>query len=149
MAWGPPRLLFNGYRWVLSPTVQRPGRTGDHPLPFSTEVNNEWSCTCTPHIYLHGSQRDKVKKVPLLLTGSLPSRCPLSRTQLLRLSRQCEPDPPDTRFPYISPATAVLGLSLGLYNDHILIYVLKTTALFYALGTGAPAVATVRVRPLS
>jgi len=122
----------------------------DHPLPFSTEVKNEWSCTCTSHTCLHGSQRDKVK-VPLLVTGSqsVSVSSPWSRTQL------CDSLDNASRIhlthisPYISPATAVLRLSLGLYHDQILIYTLNTRALVSELGTAAPAVATVRVRPLS
>jgi hypothetical protein len=70
-------------------------------------------------IYAFTDRRGTKSKVPLLLTGSqsVSVSSPWSRTQLLR----CKPDPPDTRFPYISPATAVLGLSLGLHYDHILI----------------------------
>ena len=34
--WGPPSLLYNGYR--VFPTVKRPGRCVDHPLPSSAEV---------------------------------------------------------------------------------------------------------------
>jgi len=149
MIWGPPSLLFNGYRWVISQTVKRPGRKGDHPLPFSTEVKNEWICTCTPYICLHGSQRGKVK-VPLLLTGSqyVSVSSPWSRTQLCDSLHNASYIHL-THFPYISTATAVLGLSLGLYHDQIFIYVLNTTVLVYELGTGAPAAATVWFRPLS
>jgi hypothetical protein len=40
--WGPPSLLYNGYRGVLSPGVKaRPGRDADHSPPSSVEVENE------------------------------------------------------------------------------------------------------------
>jgi hypothetical protein len=40
--WGPPSLLYNGYRGVLSPGVKaRPGRDADHSPPSSAEVENE------------------------------------------------------------------------------------------------------------
>jgi hypothetical protein len=32
--WGPPRLLYNGYRVSFS-GVKRPGRGASHPIPFS------------------------------------------------------------------------------------------------------------------
>ena len=35
--WGPPRLLYNGYR-VSFPGVKRPERGVDHPPPSSVEV---------------------------------------------------------------------------------------------------------------
>jgi hypothetical protein len=35
--WGPPSLLYNGYR-VSFPGVKRPGRGVNHPPPYSTEV---------------------------------------------------------------------------------------------------------------
>ena len=35
--WGPPSLLYNGYR-VSSPVVKRPGRGVNHPPPSSAEV---------------------------------------------------------------------------------------------------------------
>ena len=34
--WGPPSLLYNGYR-VISPAVKRLGCGADHPLPCSVE----------------------------------------------------------------------------------------------------------------
>jgi hypothetical protein len=41
--WGPPILLYNGYRGVLSPGVKaRPGRDADHSPPSSAEVVNEY-----------------------------------------------------------------------------------------------------------
>jgi hypothetical protein len=39
---GPPSLLYNGYRGILSPEVKaRPGRDADHSVPSSAEVVNE------------------------------------------------------------------------------------------------------------
>jgi len=35
--WGPPSLLYNGYRFYF-PGVKRSGRGFDHPVPSSAEV---------------------------------------------------------------------------------------------------------------
>jgi hypothetical protein len=35
--WGPPRLLYNGYR-VSFPAIKRPGRALNHPPPSTAEV---------------------------------------------------------------------------------------------------------------
>ena len=45
--WGPPSLLYNGYR-VFSGGKVRPGRAADHSPPSSTEVLEEYSYTSTP-----------------------------------------------------------------------------------------------------
>jgi len=37
LPWGPPSLLYNGYR-VSFPGVKRSERVVDHPPPFSAEV---------------------------------------------------------------------------------------------------------------
>jgi hypothetical protein len=37
--WGPPSLLYSGYRVFAG--VKRPGRGADHPPPPSAEVENE------------------------------------------------------------------------------------------------------------
>jgi hypothetical protein len=37
--WGPPSLLYIGYRVFLG--IKRPGRGADHPPPSSTEVENK------------------------------------------------------------------------------------------------------------
>jgi hypothetical protein len=37
--WGPPSLLYNGYR--VFPGVKRPGHGAEHPPPSSPEVTNE------------------------------------------------------------------------------------------------------------
>ena len=34
-------------------------RDADHSPPSSAQVKNEWSCNLTPHIHLHGMDRDK------------------------------------------------------------------------------------------
>ena len=47
--WGPPSLLFNGYRDSL-PGVVRPGREADHSPSPSAEVKNEWSYTSSTFI---------------------------------------------------------------------------------------------------
>jgi hypothetical protein len=39
------------------PRVKRPGREVNHSRLSSTDVMNEWSCTSTPPIYLHGVYR--------------------------------------------------------------------------------------------
>jgi hypothetical protein len=39
LQWGPPSLLYNGYR--VFPGVNRPGRGADHQPPSSAEVENE------------------------------------------------------------------------------------------------------------
>jgi hypothetical protein len=44
--WGPPNLLYNGYR-VSFPEVKRPGRGVNHPLPSSAEVKER------VELYLH------------------------------------------------------------------------------------------------
>jgi hypothetical protein len=45
--WGPPSLLFNGYRG-FSPGIKRPGREADHSPPTSANVKNTWIHTSTP-----------------------------------------------------------------------------------------------------
>jgi hypothetical protein len=53
MPWGPPSLLYKGYRSSF-PGVKRVGRGVYHPLPSSTEVKNEGRCTPTSPLCLHG-----------------------------------------------------------------------------------------------
>jgi len=46
-SWGPPSLLYNGYRVFLGGKL-RPGRAADHSPPSSTEGSRkEYSYTCT------------------------------------------------------------------------------------------------------
>jgi hypothetical protein len=44
--WGPPSLLYSGYR-VFLPEVKRPGRGFDHP-PLSRAEVKEWSMSLLP-----------------------------------------------------------------------------------------------------
>jgi len=44
--WGPPSLLYNGYR-VFPRGKVRPGRAADHSPPSSATVMEEWSYTST------------------------------------------------------------------------------------------------------
>jgi hypothetical protein len=46
--WGSPSLLYNGYRWTLSPGIKRPGREADYSPQTSAEVKNTWIYTSTP-----------------------------------------------------------------------------------------------------
>jgi hypothetical protein len=46
--WGPPNLLFNGYRGAISPGVKRPGREANNSPPASAEVKKMWIYTSTP-----------------------------------------------------------------------------------------------------
>jgi hypothetical protein len=48
--WGPPSLLYNGYR-VSFPGVKRPGRGVNHPPPSSAEAKESY--TSTPPLGLH------------------------------------------------------------------------------------------------
>ena len=45
--WGPPSLLYNGYR-VFPGDKERPGRDADLSPPSSAEAMKEWSYTSTP-----------------------------------------------------------------------------------------------------
>jgi hypothetical protein len=45
-SWGPPNLLYNGYR-VFPGGKVRPGRAADHTPPSSVEVLEEQSYTST------------------------------------------------------------------------------------------------------
>jgi hypothetical protein len=49
LLWGPPSLLFSGYRSFL-PKIMWPGSEDDHSPPTNADVKNEWSYTSTPHI---------------------------------------------------------------------------------------------------
>jgi hypothetical protein len=55
--WGPNQLPM---QWVLAffPGVQPPEREVNHTPPSTVEVKNEWSCTSTPPICLHGVDRE-------------------------------------------------------------------------------------------
>jgi hypothetical protein len=45
--WGPPSLLYNGYRGSF-PGVKRPRREADHSPPTSAEVKKIWIYISTP-----------------------------------------------------------------------------------------------------
>jgi hypothetical protein len=45
--WGPPSLIYNGYR-VSSPGIKRFGRGVDHPPPQAPMLRKEYSYTSTP-----------------------------------------------------------------------------------------------------
>jgi hypothetical protein len=55
--WGPPTLLFDGYRGSFS-GVRRPRREMGHSSPSSAEDKNESSYNSTPPTSLHGAVRD-------------------------------------------------------------------------------------------
>jgi hypothetical protein len=49
--WAHPASYTMG-KGVLPPGVQLPRRETDHSPPSSAEVNNEWSYTSTPHVFM-------------------------------------------------------------------------------------------------
>ena len=55
--WGPPSLIFSGYRGISS-GVKRPECDVDHSPPSSAEVKNEWRCNCSVLICFDGIHRD-------------------------------------------------------------------------------------------
>jgi len=50
--------------WILralsleGEVIQQPGHEAEHPLPITSEVKYEWSCTSNPPVSLHGMYRD-------------------------------------------------------------------------------------------
>jgi hypothetical protein len=54
--WGPPRLLYNGYR-ISFQRVKRPGHGVDHPFPSSTEVKETLELYLYSPLDLHGTLR--------------------------------------------------------------------------------------------
>jgi hypothetical protein len=52
--WGPPNLLSNGYRWLFSSGVKRPGREADLSPPTSAKVKKIWILDIHSPIRLHG-----------------------------------------------------------------------------------------------
>ena len=67
--WGPPSLLFNGYRDSV-PGVKQPARDVDSSHPSSTQVKNEWNYATTSLIRLRGMKRENfafyVSKISVL-----------------------------------------------------------------------------------
>jgi hypothetical protein len=53
-ALGPMQVSTPVDNKALSREVKRPEHESDCSPPFSSDVKNEWSCTSTPAIYLHG-----------------------------------------------------------------------------------------------
>ena len=51
--WGPHSVPFNGHR-CTSPEKKRPGHEVCHLTSTNVEVKNEWICTSSPAICLHG-----------------------------------------------------------------------------------------------
>ena len=51
--WGPPCLLYNGYR-VSFPGVKRPGHGVDHPPHLALRLKKEYSYSSTPLLGLRG-----------------------------------------------------------------------------------------------
>jgi len=45
--WGPPSLLYSGYQ-DISLRASTWGYKGDHSIPYSSEVKNEWMYTSAP-----------------------------------------------------------------------------------------------------
>ena len=70
--WGPPSILFSGYRRFF-PEANRPMREGDHLPPSGAEVENEWNYTSTLFVCLHGLDRKNVYLLfmPYCLTAIL------------------------------------------------------------------------------
>jgi len=57
--WGPPSLLFDGYRGSF-PGLIRSGRDFNHSPQSSAEVKKEWSYTSSPPLCLHDVDRENV-----------------------------------------------------------------------------------------
>jgi hypothetical protein len=51
LPWGPPNLLYDGYR-VYFPEVKRPSRNVDHPPLLAPRLKKEYSYTPTPPLGL-------------------------------------------------------------------------------------------------
>jgi len=68
--WGSPIILFNWY-WVSFLGKKWPGHEADHSLPTDGEVKNTWSYASTPHICLHGDDRDNFTFF-IFMTSLLP-----------------------------------------------------------------------------
>jgi len=51
--WGPPSLLYNGYRASFQ-GVKRPGRGVHHQTQLAPRLKNQYSNTSTPPLGLHG-----------------------------------------------------------------------------------------------
>ena len=58
-ALGPTQPLFNEYRRSF-PWLKRPRREVRHSSPSSSAIKNEWRCTSTPPLCLHGVDRENL-----------------------------------------------------------------------------------------
>jgi hypothetical protein len=65
--WGPPNLLYKGYR-VPFQGIKRPGCGDDHPPPFSAEVEEK------AELYLHSSSGSTLPVLGVYLPYLLPYR---------------------------------------------------------------------------
>ena len=63
--WGPPSLLFSGYRRYFL-EQKWPGLEVNHSRPSSAEVKKEWDCISGPPTCLHGIDRTDATFVPKL-----------------------------------------------------------------------------------
>jgi hypothetical protein len=72
-----PSLLRNGYRRSFRGS-KRPGHDVDHSSPYNVEVKNEWSCTSTPPIRLHGVDRDSFTFLVSIASSRTETRNPLT-----------------------------------------------------------------------
>ena len=85
-ALGTPSLLLRGYRGFF-PGLKRSGREVNHLAVYSAAVKNEWSCTSTPSIRLHGVDRDNCSCILQDWRVRMRSR---SSCVILLLSARCK-----------------------------------------------------------
>ena len=85
-ALGTPSLLLRGYRGFF-PGLKRSGREVNHLAVYSAAVKNEWSCTSTPSIRLHGVDRDSCSCILQDWRVRMRSR---SSCVILLLSARCK-----------------------------------------------------------
>jgi hypothetical protein len=50
--WGPPSLLTNEYRRILSPEIKQPGSEARHSPPSSAEANNGGATPPPPYVFI-------------------------------------------------------------------------------------------------
>ena len=62
---GPRPGLTQWASGAFSPKVEQHWRDADRLLPCTAEVKNEWWCTFSPTIFLHGVYGDNFASVPL------------------------------------------------------------------------------------
>lgn len=64
---------------------QRPGREFNYPSPFRGEVQNAWSYTSTPPVYLHGVDRDN-STCPRPYKITVPALLGVAHAEVLKTS---------------------------------------------------------------